>query len=64
MRKPTRDQGKLKYEKRIYFRFTEIEKYKKTRLLGRFAPIFYLDCEHILFCVHFKTKKKKNFADF
>ena len=29
----------------------------KTRLLGRFAPIFYFNCEH------WKTKKK-NFADF
>ena len=28
----------------------------KTRLLGRFAPIFYFNCEH------WKTKKK-NFAD-
>ena len=30
-----------------------------TRRLRYFAPIFYLNCDHVLFCVHFKTKKKK-----
>ena len=37
---------------------SDLSKMLVTRLLGRFAPIFYLNCEHVLFCVHFKTKKK------
>ena len=42
-----------------------------TRLLGRFAPIFYLNCEHVLFVYILKQSKKKisrifkkKFADF
>ena len=44
---------------RNYFKVCFVFIYIYTRLLGRFAPIFYLNCEHVLFCVHFKTKKKK-----
>ena len=33
-----------------------------TRLLGRFAPIFYLNCEHVLF-VNILNKEEKIFAD-
>jgi len=29
------------------------------RLLGRFAPIFYLTCEHILFVYILKQRRKK-----
>ena len=36
--------------------------YIYTRLLGRFAPIFYLNCEHVL-NVTLKNKEKK-FVDF
>ena len=32
--------------------------YINTRLLGRFAPIFYLKLWTCSFCLHFKTKKK------
>ena len=31
----------------------------KTRLLGRFAPIFYLNCEHDLFVYILKQRRKK-----
>ena len=34
-----------------------------TRLLGRSAPIFYLNCEHVLF-VYILKQRKTNFADF
>ena len=34
-----------------------------TRLLERFAPIIYLNCEHVLF-VNIENKEEKNFADF
>ena len=34
-----------------------------TRLLGRFAPIFYFNCEHVLFVYILKQRRKK-FADF
>ena len=37
--------------------------YIYTRLLGRFAPIFYLNCEHVLF-VYVLKQRKKIFADF
>ena len=30
-----------------------------TRLLGRFAPIFYLNCEHVLFVYILKQSRKK-----
>jgi len=30
-----------------------------TRLLGRFAPIFYFNCEHFLFIYIAKQKRKK-----
>ena len=33
----------------------------KTRLLGRFAPIFYLNCEHALFVYISKQRRKKHF---
>ena len=36
-----------------------ISKYKHTRLLGRFAPIFYLNCEHVLFVYILKQSRKK-----
>ena len=46
-------------------------KFRITRLLGRFAPIFYLNCEHVLFVYILKQRrkkccgfKKKIFADF
>ena len=35
-----------------------------TRLLGRFAPIFYFNCEHFLFSNIEKQKQNKKFADF
>ena len=41
-----------------------------TRLLGRFAPIFYLNCEHVVFVYILKQRRKKfcgfkkKFADF
>jgi len=42
-----------------------------TRLLGRSAPIFYLNCEHVLFVYILKQRRKKfcgflkkKFADF
>ena len=31
-----------------------------TRLIGRFAPIFYLNCEHVLF-VYILKQRIKNF---
>ena len=34
-----------------------------TRLLGRFAPIFYLNCEHVLF-VYIVKQNKQKFEDF
>ena len=34
-----------------------------TRLLGRFAPIFYINCEHVLI-VNIEKQEEKNFADF
>ena len=33
--------------------------FMKTRLLGRFAPIFYLNCEHVLFVYILKQRRKK-----
>ena len=33
-------------------------KFKSTRLLERFAPIFYLSCEHVLF-VNIEKQKTK-----
>ena len=33
-----------------------------TRLLGRFAPIFYFNCEHFLF-VYIVKQKQKNSVD-
>ena len=45
----------------MFFFFWELGnprcKFIITRLLGRFAPIFYFNCEHVLF-VHRKTKQK------
>ena len=44
--------------------------YIYTRFLGRFAPIFYLNCEHVLFVYILKQSRKnlrifkKKFADF
>ena len=35
-----------------------------TRLLGLFAPIFYLNCEHVLFVYILKQKQTKKFVDF
>ena len=32
-----------------------------VKLLGRFAPIFYFNCEHVY---TFKNKNKQKFADF
>ena len=43
-----------------YFGHTQIfrqAKLKKTRLLERFAPIFYLNCEHYLFVYILKQKQ-------
>jgi len=43
---------------------------KITRLLERFAPIFYLNCEHVFFVYILKQRKKfcgflkRKFADF
>ena len=34
-----------------------------TGLLGRFAPTFYFNCEHVLI-VNIEKQRKKNFADF
>ena len=33
--------------------------YIYTRLLGRFAPIFYLNCENVLFVYILKQTRKK-----
>ena len=33
-------------------------KFKSTRLLERFAPIFYLSCEHVLYVYILKQNKK------
>ena len=38
-------------------------KFTNTRLLGRFAPIFYLNCEHVLF-VNILKQRRKKFPDF
>ena len=35
-------------------------KSKYCRLLGSFAPIFYLNCEHVLFVYILKQRRKKN----
>ena len=40
-----------------------VVKYYITRHLRRFAPIFYLNCEHVLFVYILKQRRKK-FADF
>ena len=40
----------------------ELSKILTTRLLGRFAPIFYLNCEHVLF-VYILKQRRNNFAD-
>ena len=34
----------------------QIQKIFVTRLLGRFAPIFYLNCEHVLFVYILKQR--------
>ena len=39
------------------------EVYRKTRLLGLFAPIFYFNFEHVLI-VNIEKQRKKYFADF
>ena len=50
---------------KIFYSFVLI-----TRLLGRFALIFYLNCEHVLFVYILKQRRKKfcgfkkKFADF
>ena len=36
----------------------------EIRLFGRFAPIFYFNCEHVLFVYIVKQKQTKNFKDF
>ena len=38
-------------------------KYTYTRLLGCFAPIFYLNCEHVLF-VYILKQRRKRFCGF
>jgi len=35
-----------------------------TRRLGRFAPIFYLNCEHVLFVYILKQRRKKKLCGF
>jgi len=35
----------------------------QTRLLGRFAPIFYLNCEHVIF-VYISKQRRKKFCGF
>ena len=39
--------------------FFKLEMYFITRLLGRFAPIFHLNCEHVLFVYILKQRRKK-----
>ena len=39
-------------------------KLKYTKLLGGLVPIFYLNCEHILFVYILKQKQQQKFADF
>jgi len=41
---------------------TWLKDFSFTRLLGRFTPIFYLNCEHVLF-VYILKQRRKNFAD-
>ena len=40
-----------------------IEFKKTTRLLGRFAPIFYFNCKYVLI-VNIEKQRRKKFADF
>ena len=35
----------------------------QTRLLGRFAPIFYFNCEHVLI-VNIEKQRRKKFREF
>ena len=54
----------LNFSKTLYNlnpQFTEVQ---LTRLLGRFAPLFYFNCDHVLFVNIVKQKNPKNFADF
>ena len=49
---------------RVNFTFSDIVELSSihlynTRLLGRFAPIFYLNVEHVLFVYILKQKQKK-----
>ena len=41
-----------------------LEIIKKTRLLGRFKPIFCSNCEYVLFFIHCKTKTNKKIRGF
>ena len=38
--------------------------FRITRLLGRFAPIFYLNCDHVLFVYILKQKQTKKVRGF
>ena len=50
--------------------FTHIQLFNNYRLLGRFAPIFYFNCKHVLIVNIEKQRSKKcrgfykKFADF
>ena len=41
------------------FKSHDISLMYKIRLLGRFAPIFYVNCEHVLIANIEKQKRKK-----
>ena len=41
---------------------TQTWKLIKTRLLGRFAPIFYFNCEHFLYAYAYCKRETKKFS--
>ena len=43
----------------FYIKRFSSRKIYRTRLLGRFTPIFYLNCEHVLFIYILKQSRKK-----
>ena len=45
----------------IYMFCTRLCTFYATRLSGRFASIFYLNCEHFLFVYNVKQKQKRGF---
>ena len=52
-------QGIMKSRNTLNYEIMELWNYRITRLLRCFAPIFYLNCEHVLFVYIWKQKQKK-----